>query len=174
MKLSILIPAYNVEGLLPRCLDSILKQDVDEAEVLLVDDGSSDRTLKVAWEYVENYKSLRVFLKRNEGGGAARNFLLDHARGEYIWFVDSDDYIFERSIEKILNVLQVDVSVEMLTILHNDIRKVNLFEGTGEPYIQKSFFNGYLNNLWYVIACNKLVKKDVFADHKTFFAGNHA
>lgn len=99
---------------------------------------------------------------------------MDHARGEYIWFVDSDDYIFERSIEKILNVLQVDVSVEMLTILHNDIRKVNLFEGTGEAYIQKSFFNGYLNNLWYVIACNKLVKKDVFADHKTFFAGNHA
>lgn len=164
MKLSILIPAYNVEGLLPRCLDSILKQDVDEAEVLLVDDGSSDRTLKVAGEYAENYKSLRVFSKRNEGVGAARNFLLDHARGEYIWFVDSDDYIFEGSIEKILNVLKVDVSVEMLTILHNDIRKVSLFEGTGEAYIQKSFFNGYL---W-----GKIIKRSVIMDNNIRFVPN--
>jgi glycosyltransferase involved in cell wall biosynthesis len=164
MKLSILIPAYNVEGLLPRCLDSVLKQDVSEVEVVVVDDGSSDRTLEVAEEYAANHKTLRVFSKQNEGVGAARNFLLDQARGEYIWYVDSDDYIFEDSIEKILNVLKVDTSVDMLTILHNDIRKDNLFEGTSEDYIKKRLFNGYL---W-----GKIIRRSVIENHKIRFVPN--
>ena len=90
-KLSILIPAYNVERWLPRCLNSILSQVEDDIEIVIVDDGSTDTTLQCANEFAEKWNNIRVYSKHNEGVGAARNYLLDKACGEFIWFVDSDD-----------------------------------------------------------------------------------
>ena len=93
MLLSILIPAYKVETLLSRCLDSIFCQDTSKVEIIIVDDGSPDKTFDVAKSYAEKYANLRVFRKENNGVGAARNFLFEKAIGDYIWFIDSDDYI---------------------------------------------------------------------------------
>ena len=74
-KLSILIPAYNVERWLPRCLNSILSQVKDDIEIVIVDDGSTDTTLPCANEFAEKWNDIRVFSKHNEGVGAARNYL---------------------------------------------------------------------------------------------------
>lgn len=142
LKLSILIPAYNVEMLLPRCLDSIVSQLVDGVEVIIVDDGSTDRTLAVAKGYAERFCNLVVYSKDNEGVGAARNMLLDHARGEYIWFVDSDDYIEDGCIKLIQNELDKYLP-DMLVFAYNNHRIV-AFNGNGEQFINRNLMDGYL------------------------------
>lgn len=95
MFLSIITPTYNSSKYLSRCLDSCLKQDIssDEYEVIIVDDGSSDNSYIIASSFAENHANVRVIKQKNAGASAARNRAIDIAKGDYIWFVDSDDYI---------------------------------------------------------------------------------
>ena len=149
--LSILIPAYNSERWLPRCLISILSQIKDEVEVIIVDDGSTDRTLQCAREFAEKWSCIEVFTKKNEGVGAARNFLLDKARGEFIWFVDSDDYIVEGCLSLLLN--ELSETLDLLSVSYNEVN-LNPFEGTGLEFIKKRLINGYL---WSKIIRRKII-----------------
>ena len=91
--LSVIIPVYNVEKYLRKCVDSVSAQDIADMEVILIDDGSPDNCGAICDEYAE--KDLRVIVihKKNEGVSTARNVGLDIARGKYITFVDSDDYL---------------------------------------------------------------------------------
>lgn len=95
MKLSIIIPIYNVEKYLRVCLDSCLKQDVPKSsyEIITVNDGSPDSCDKIIEEYYTKFPNIRVITQKNSGLSVARNNGLNIARGEYVWFVDSDDYI---------------------------------------------------------------------------------
>lgn len=161
LKLSILIPAYNVEMLLPRCLDSIVSQLVDGVEVIIVDDGSTDHTFAVAKSYTEKYSNLVVLSKDNEGVGAARNMLLDHAQGEYIWFVDSDDYIEDGCMKFIIEELRKNLEMDMLTVLNNDETKHKFFEGSGERYVLQQLYNGYL---W-----NKIIRRNIIQTNNIVF-----
>ena len=93
MKLSIIVPVYNVEKYLPQCLDSLVNQSIDDYEIILVNDGSPDKSQQIIDEYSARYPGLINCLVIDNGGqGRARNFGLDIARGEYIGFVDSDDW----------------------------------------------------------------------------------
>ena len=93
-KVSVIIPAYNTEAYMANCLKSLLEQTLTEIEVIVVDDGSTDDTLQVLREYEERYPAvLRVFHKENGGQASARNLGLKHAQGEYLAFVDSDDWV---------------------------------------------------------------------------------
>ena len=96
--ISIIIPAYNVEAFLPKCLDSIFSQKDVEVEVLCVDDGSTDGTSELLQRYAAERHNLRVFKQPNQGMSTARNFGLREAKGEYVLFVDSDDWICEGSL----------------------------------------------------------------------------
>ena len=149
--LSILIPAYNSERWLPRCLISILSQIKDEVEVIIVDDGSTDKTLQYAREFAEKWSCIEVFTKKNEGVGAARNFLLDKARGEFIWFVDSDDYIVEGCLSLLLK--ELSETLDLLSVSYNEVN-LNPFEGTGLEFIKKRLINGYL---WSKIIRRKII-----------------
>ena len=140
-KLSILIPAYNVEQWLSRCLNSILAQNTEDVEIIIVDDGSTDNTLQCAKKFSAKWNNIKVFSKNNEGVGAARNFLLDKAQGEYIWFVDSDDYIVDGCLTSILAELSSDL--DLLSVAYNDVQQ-RLFEGKGIDYIKDHLINGYL------------------------------
>ncbi len=92
MKLSIIIPVYNVERYLPQCLDSLVNQTLDDFEIILVNDGSPDNSQQIIDDYSSRYPGLiRCLVIDNGGQGRARNFGLDLAQGEYIGFVDSDD-----------------------------------------------------------------------------------
>ena len=92
--LSVIVPVYRVEEYLPKCLDSILSQQVPDMEVLVVDDGSPDDSHRIMELYAQRYpETVRIFRKENGGLSDARNFGLDRAEGEYIAFVDSDDYV---------------------------------------------------------------------------------
>lgn len=92
-KISVIVPVYNVEIYLHRCIDSILSQSFTDFELLLIDDGSPDNCGKICDEYAEQDNRVRVFHKPNGGVSSARNLGLDNARGEWITFVDSDDYV---------------------------------------------------------------------------------
>lgn len=100
-KLSIIIPAFNVEAFLPQCLDSIFSQKVVDVEVLCVDDGSTDGTPRLLQDYAEDHPNLRVLTQPNQGMSTARNLGLKEAKGEYVLFVDSDDWLCEGSLAQL-------------------------------------------------------------------------
>ena len=104
MKLSIIVPVYNVRAYLPACLDSLVNQTLDNYEVILVDDGSSDGSAEIIKDYCERYPELiRSIRVENGGQGRARNFAIEMARGDYLGFVDSDDWITADMYEKLYN-----------------------------------------------------------------------
>ncbi|NAS12358.1 glycosyltransferase [Poritiphilus flavus] len=114
MRLSIVIPCYNMEAYLPQCLDSLLAQelDPDEHEIIVVNDGSKDRTLEIAKSYQAQNPQIEIIDKKNAGVGAARNSGLDKAIGAYIYFLDPDDYLVENRLHEVLNLAesqQVDI-----------------------------------------------------------------
>lgn len=99
--ISLIIPVYNVEPYLRKCLDSLLAQDYDDWEALIIEDGSTDYSGAICDEYAARDSRLRVYHKTNEGVSSARNFGLDNARGEWIWFVDSDDWISKNALSRL-------------------------------------------------------------------------
>ena len=91
--ISIIVPVYNTEKYLHRCIDSVLAQTYQDFELLLIDDGSKDSSGAICDEYAAQDTRVRVFHKENGGVSSARNVGLDLAQGEWVTFVDSDDYI---------------------------------------------------------------------------------
>ena len=93
--LTVIIPAYNVENLLEKCVESVAMQDYpkDLLEIIVVDDGSTDGTLLVAEKLAKKYSNVKVIHKENGGSSSARNVGIEAATGEYLGFVDSDDFV---------------------------------------------------------------------------------
>lgn len=96
--ISLIVPIYNVEPYLRKCLDSILNQDCGDWEALLIDDGSTDDSGRICDEYAQKDNRFRVFHKENGGVSSARNVGLNNAKGDWIWFVDGDDWIERNSV----------------------------------------------------------------------------
>ncbi len=107
MKLSIIIPCYNVEKYIVKCLQSISSQfaDLDAYEVICVDDGSTDGTCELIKSWFDSHAKVNLVLlsQKNQGQSVARNLGLEYVRGEYVWFIDADDYIAENVAERILS-----------------------------------------------------------------------
>ena len=103
---SVLVPVYNVEKYLPRCLESILQQTLSDIEVICVNDGSTDQSAQILENYAEIDKRIIVITKENGGLPSARNAALNKACGKYIGFVDSDDYIQPDMFEKLVNTAE--------------------------------------------------------------------
>ena len=104
MKISIIVPVYNAEKYIGTCIDSILKQTYQNFELLLINDGSSDNSLEVLNQYSKKDKRIRVIDQKNIGVAKTRNKGIQLARGEYIAFIDNDDYIDEDYLEQFMNV----------------------------------------------------------------------
>ena len=100
-KISLIIPIYNVEQYLGRCLESIVKQSLFDIEIICIDDGTRDNSCTVVDIYMKKDYRIRLFHKENGGLSSARNEGLKYATGEYIWFIDSDDYIEENACERL-------------------------------------------------------------------------
>lgn len=100
LKLSLIIPVYNVELYLRKCLDSVLNQGLNEEEyeVILVNDGSKDGSLSICNEYAEKHPNFKIISQENSGVSAARNNGIDHAVGEFVGFIDSDDYFLDNGL----------------------------------------------------------------------------
>ena len=133
MFLSILIPVYNVEAYLQRCLDSLLCQNLpDDVEIICVDDGSTDRSGAICDEYEKKYLCIRVIHQENKGLAGARNTSVKASRGKYLAFVDSDDYVSENWYPKIRTTLEsenCDVLLFDLCLIENGIvRKERIYK----------------------------------------------
>lgn len=103
--ISVIVPIYNVVEWLPRCINSIRKQTYRNIEIILVDDGSTDNSGAMAEKFALEDKRIRVFHKENGGSSSARNLGISHAKGEYIGFIDSDDFIEPEMYERLLSVV---------------------------------------------------------------------
>lgn len=100
--ISIIVPVYNVEKFLEQCIDSIVNQKYKNFEVILIDDGSTDNSGIICDKYSEKYSYIRVFHKNNSGLGLTRNYGMEHASGEYVMFVDSDDFLGPMCLKKLI------------------------------------------------------------------------
>ena len=135
IKLSFIVPVYNVELYLRKCVDSLLAQDYSACEIILVDDGSPDKCPQICDEYAAAHKNIRVIHRENGGLSAARNSGIEVAQGEYIMFVDSDDYIEPN----VLGGLIEQVERDKLDVLKFDYQNVRVVDGEYEvfqPYKQ--------------------------------------
>lgn len=138
-KISVIVPVYNVENLLPRCIDSILSQSFTDFELLLIDDGSPDNCGKICDEYAEKDSRVRVFHKPNGGVSSARNLGLDNAQGEWITFIDSDDYI-EQGFLAIPKELSADLLINNYKVVFGDKISPICFESKDINNLQLTHF----------------------------------
>lgn len=106
MKFSIVVPVYNVENYIVKCLDSIFHQSYSNYEVIIVNDGSPDQSEKIIRDYIKGKKNFKLYSKENGGLSDARNFGVTKATGDYLLFVDSDDYIAEDLLQRIYDTVQ--------------------------------------------------------------------
>lgn len=134
-KLSIIIPVYGVEQYLRKCVDSLMNQDMDNYEIILVDDGSPDECPQICDSYVAAHKNIQVVHRKNGGLSAARNSGIEVARGEYIMFVDSDDYIEPN----VLKGLMEQVERDKLDVLRYRLQYVNPQYEVYNPYKSDPF-----------------------------------
>lgn len=113
MKISVIVPIYNVERYLRKCIDSLIEQVKNEydLEILLVDDGSTDNSGKICDEYASKKTYISVFHKKNGGLSDARNYGIYKSNGDFLIFIDSDDYVSNNFFEKIINKINKDIDI---------------------------------------------------------------
>lgn len=127
-QISVIIPVYNAEKTLNRCLNSIIAQDFKDFEVLLVDDGSTDDSGKICDEYAAKDDRFKVFHKKNGGASSARNIGLDNAKGEYITFCDADDYTEANWLDVFIsNIKDYDIVVSSFNQIEKKISNKRVF-----------------------------------------------
>lgn len=121
MKLSILVPIYNAEKTIAKCLDSLLAQTSQHFELICIDDGSSDKSIALIENYVDKFKSIRVIKQKNMGIALTRQRLIEYSTGEYIMFCDSDDYLESTAVENILKIVD-DNHVDLIIFGYRLVR----------------------------------------------------
>lgn len=121
MKLSLIIPVYNVEKYIGKCLQSIINQNVDlsEFEIVVINDGTLDSSMDKVREILNNYPNIIIYNKDNEGLSVARNTGLCLAHGDYVWFIDSDDWIMDNSLSIILEKIKQNPNVDVFASVLN-------------------------------------------------------
>ena len=164
-KISVITPVYKVEQYLDRCVESILAQTFTDFELILVDDGSPDNCPQMCDEWAKKDARIRVIHQENGGQAVARNNALDIAQGEYISFVDSDDYIHTQYLEILLNNAetnnaQVSVCSYKRTPKSNDYETLvtNSLTYNGKEYVRKGLLNEIPCGVW--LLWDKLFKKE--------------
>ena len=171
IKISVIVPIYNTPGTLKRCVDSICSQTYENLEIILVDDGSTDSTGKLCDTFADVDKRIRVYHKENGGASSARNFGLQRACGDYIGFVDSDDYIDEdvySSMAKLVmekNYPVVQISRDERDEEGNRLKDVCIPPKETRFCNSETFLKELLLHQGDCSFCTKLVKKELFEKH---------
>ena len=165
--ISVIVPVYNVEKYLDRCVKSILSQSFSDFELLLVDDGSPDRCGEMCDEYAKGDSRIKAFHKRNGGLSDARNFGIEKALGEYLMFVDSDDYIHEQMLETLHRLItENDADLAVCSAM-------DVFEGKEVTQVReiREFTLNKTESYKYMLrgdglrsACNKLYKRQTVGE----------
>lgn len=173
--ISIIIPVYNTEKYLKKCLDSILNQGINPIEIILINDGSKDNSPQICNEYARRDRRITVIHKKNEGVSIARNTALDICTGEYIMFVDSDDYMKENALEILvskLNTYKPDIlmfGMEKVDDKERVIERIKFKERVYQEVEKYDFIekNVYNSNWGYI--ANKIYHKKIIKEYKNRF-----
>lgn len=180
MKLSVIIPIYNMEKYIEKCVDSILDQTYKDYEIILVNDGSVDKSSQIIGRYEKKYKRIKCIHKENGGLSDARNVGVRSANNDYILFIDSDDFINNKyAFEKIVNRLnntECDVlnfgfekyyDTQEVSKIYFDKIKENM---PNEVYKSNNSFKYLIENSLYIAsAWNKVIKRELFLQHNLYF-----
>ncbi len=174
-RVSVIVPVYNSEPYLPQMLDSVLAQTLQEIEIICVDDGSTDRSGEILKDYAERDARIRVLFQQHANAGAARNLGLDHAEGQYLIFLDADDFfekemleeciaVFERENSDIVvfSAIQYDDRTGESKPLHRSLRKDYLPDHV--PFtpaeMQKYLFNAFQNWPWNKVFRRSFIERE--------------
>ena len=167
---------YNAERFIGNCLDSVLQQNIPKNgyEILVMDDGSTDGCAKIAQDYATNNRTIKLFVKANEGAYATRTKLLEFAQGDYVYYLDADDYIVCNALHQLLTIAQ-KYDLECIAFdtletteldnfnLPNEDFKRNVTIETGKEFIEKQTY--YRQEIWWY-----LIKKSFLKKHNLVFA----
>lgn len=171
-KVSVIVPVYNVEQYIKKCLDSLVNQTLEDIEIVVVNDGSPDNSQKIIDKYVKKYpKKVKSYIKENGGLGSARNYGIEKSSGEYLSFVDSDDYINLDALEKLYNIA-VDKNADIVTTSKN-------YRVDNDKVFVDDFYRIRTNDkiCEFIIneagSCNKIIKKDIIIKNNFKFFENH-
>ncbi|PJJ64866.1 glycosyltransferase family 2 protein [Chryseobacterium geocarposphaerae] len=166
-KISIIVPVYNVENYLAKCLDSLVNQTYQNIEILVVNDGSTDDSGKIINDFSVKFpEKIKSFYKKNGGLSDARNVGIDKATGDYIGFVDSDDYVLETMFEEMLSLAEkhsaemVICNIQKVDERGNVIQKLTQIPNMPEKIDLETHFSVFSDISYF--ACNKLFKKELF------------
>lgn len=178
-KISVIVPVYNVEKYLPRCIDSILSQTFKNFELLLIDDGSPDNSGKICDEYAKRDSRVKVFHKPNGGVSSARNLGLDKASGEWVTFIDADDYI-----EQYFFDIPEDVAEDLLISNYQQSKDEESFSHHFErtvipnseliPYLNKNLHLQIFLSPWAKFFKTSLIRRNNIYFLKTIKVGEDA
>ena len=171
--ISVIVPVYNVEEYLKQCLDSILEQTFSNYEVILVNDGSTDSSGLICQEYAENDTRIRYFEKENGGLSDARNYGIEQAQGEYLTFVDSDDFLDASHLSVLYNALvNNDADISIANYANYQTSTATFYLHTFGDYYEKIYTSEELiddlsflerNDLSFSTIWGSLYKKRVFS-----------
>lgn len=156
---SVLSPCYNVERFLPKCLDTVTGQTYGNLQIVLIDDGSSDGTWRVMQEYAARDSRMEAYRQENQGVAATRNNLLDKVKGEFILFVDSDDWVELTMVESLVQMQeQSDADIVVCEMVKNN-QTPDLHDKSYSLYNQNQIVKAFLEHTWLNGSLwNKLVK----------------
>jgi glycosyltransferase involved in cell wall biosynthesis len=181
IRISIIIPVYNTSKYLKQCIESVLSQEYKDYEIILVDDGSTDSSGDICDFYSSTYGFIMTIHKENGGLSDARNIGLKHAKGDFVLFIDSDDYISQGSLLSVQNTIEensdVDVVfLEAIKVFPNG-RTVPLRDGYRKEAIYNKSQDSVLEHLAELpkfpgSACTKLIKRSLIKNNNLFFEKN--
>ena len=172
-KISVVVPVYNVKDYLEDCVNTLINQSIDDYEILLINDGSTDGSDKICSMLEKKYKVVKTYSKQNGGLSDARNFGVGKAKGEYVTFVDSDDYVNKFFLEKLLAGVtsqKCDISMcfyekvpEKNIIEQSDIKKVSNFEVITRERLFHILLTPNVSTFYETGTC-KLIKKEILEE----------
>ena len=183
IKVSIIVPVYNVGKYLSECMDSLINQSLKDIEIICVNDGSTDNSLEILEEYAKKDSRVKVLSIENSGVSIARNYGIQYARGKYIGFVDSDDYVDELMYEKLYISCEqnnLDLAICKISLFDDETREINnemdyynlnVFTGFDKKIFNSDDTKPFTFNI-NIYAYNKLYKRTLLTDNSIEFPPN--
>ncbi len=176
-KVSIIVPVYNVEKHIEKCLQSLVNQTMNDIEIIIVNDGTIDNSEEIINKYIEKYSDIiKYYKKENTGLSDTRNYAVTKAKGQYIMFVDSDDYIDTMLLENLEDYMEqnVDLIKFKLNIVNEKKEIINKIEGPVFEEIsgEEAFQRMSTSDVMLEVACIYLYRRDFFINNKFKFAIN--
>ena len=163
-KVSIIVPVYNVEKYLAKCLDSLVNQTLKDIEIIVVNDGSPDNSEQIIKKYLKKYPDKIIYLKKENGGqGSARNLGIEKSNGEYIGFVDSDDYADIKMFEKLYNIGKINNSDIVITRDSTITENGNIYDNQYFNKFENKKENAFFGNMG---VCNKIYRRSLIENIK--------